>query len=266
MKRRFIEQTYFVLSLAKRDIAIRFRGSLLGAVWLVINPLFTLGLYYYVFSVIFKVRWTSVSPDGHVVEQPAALSLFIGLIAFWFFSDCITRAPSLIRENSSYVKKVVFPLGTLPVMAVLSALFSACVNLCLLLIFYVCSIGLPSWYVIFCPVLFIILATGTLGVVYGLSALGMYIPDLKSLMGPISMAIMFLTPIMYPLKNVPGRLQKVVQLNPLSSIVEGLRNVFFDHVMPSLSGMLILSIVAVLLLAFGFYGFKKLRKGFADVL
>jgi len=261
-----LEKAHLMVSLAKRDIALRFRGSWLGMLWLAINPLFSLGLYYYVFSVVFKVRWQSISPDGQISERPGALSLFTGLIAFMFFSECLTRAPGLIRENHSYVKKVVFPLEVLPLAAVGGALFSAGVNFCIFLIFYLCTLGLPSWHIVFCPLIFLILAVGTLGVVYGLSALGMYLPDLKSLMGPVSMAVMFLTPIMYPLSLVPERLRWVVRLNPLTPIVEGLRKALFDKALPSVPGLLILLSAALIFLALGFYGFSRLRRGFADVL
>lgn len=207
-----------------------------------------------------------MKPDGQSVEQPGALALFTGLIAYMFFSECITRAPSLMRENSGYIKKVVFPLGVIPVVAVLSALFSAGVNFCLLLVFYLFFVGVPTWHIIFFPLLFLALAIGTLGIVYGLSALGVYLPDLKAVIGPISLAFMFLTPIMYPLSLVPEKMQKVVLLNPLSTIVEGLRSVLFEQTPPTLREIGILTVTALCLLLIGFYSFKKLRKGFADVI
>jgi lipopolysaccharide transport system permease protein len=254
------------LNLTRRDIAARFRGSLLGAFWLVINPLFMLALYYYVFSFILKVRWLILKQNGQSVEQPGALALFCGLIAYLFFAECITRAPALICENSNYVKKVVFPLSVLPVVAVLSSFFSACVNSCLLLLFYLFSVGLPSWHIIFFPLFLLALATATLGVVYGLSALGVYLPDLKAVMGPVSLAFMFLTPIMYPLSLVPQKMRTVVLLNPLSTIVEGLRNALFEQTPPSPHEAGVLAAVAFGLLFLGFHAFKKLRKGFADVI
>lgn len=262
----FIKHAHFMWSLTKRDIAMRFRGSLLGAVWLLINPLFTFALYFTVFSVIMKVRWSTINSDGTVVEHPGALLLFSGLIAYWFFSECLTRAPGLMRENVSYVKKVVFPLEILPIVAVLSALFTACVNLCLLFIFYLFVIGIPSWHILYIPLLFLILALGSLGVVYVLSALGVYIPDIRSLIGPISMMFMFLTPIMYPLSFVPKKLQVYIKLNPLTGVVETLRQVLFEATSPSITSLAVLTISALLLCFSGYWSFQKLRKGFADVI
>lgn len=262
----FIEQSTFIWSLTKRDIAMRFRGSLLGAVWLLINPLFTLALYFTIFSVIMKVRWATINPDGTVVEHPGALLLFAGLIAYWFFSECLNRAPGLMRENVSYVKKVVFPLEILPIVAVLSALFTAGVNLCLLFIFYLFVIGIPSWHVLYIPLIFLILSLGNLGVVYVLSTLGVYIPDIRSLTGPISMMFMFLTPIMYPLSLIPEKMRAYIKLNPLTDVVEILRQVLFEATSPSTSTMAILTISAFVLCFLGYLSFQKLRKGFADVI
>lgn len=262
----FIEQASFILSLTKRDLASRFKGSLLGALWLVINPLFTFALFYTVFSMILKVRWASVLPDGSTVEQPGSLSLFTGLIVFWFFSDCLTRAPGLMRENVSYIKKVVFPLEILPIVVVLGALFTALVNWCMLFIFYLFVVGMPTWHILYLPLIFLILAVGTLGVVYGLSALGVYIPDIRAMVVPISLMFMFLTPIMYPISFVPEKLRIFIMLNPLTGVVESLRQILFGATSPSILILSALTLTALILCFLGYFGFQKLRKGFADVI
>lgn len=252
--------------LAKRDFSARFRGSILGAFWMIVNPLFTLAIYYYVFSLIFKARWQVLLPSGEDAEAPSALVLFMGLICFNFFSECFNRAPGLIRENPSYVKKIVFPLEIMPLVSITSALFTATINICLLFLFYVFSVGLPSWQALLLPLTFLPLVIGCLGLVYCLSALGIYLPDLKSLVGPISMSFMFLTPIMYPLSIVPDKIRNYVLLNPLTHIVEQTRAVFFAQTLPMWTHWLVLMGGSVLFLALSFWMFRKLRKGFADVL
>lgn len=266
MSTDFSQILWLIAGLTKRDIATRFRGSLLGALWLVINPLFLLSLYYYVFSFILNIRWQTVMPDGRTVEQSGTLSLFAGLIAYTFFSECLIRAPGLMRENVSYIKKVVFPLAVLPVVATLSALFSAGVNFCLLLIFYVFSVGMPPWEVIAFPFFFLLLALGTLGVVFGMSALGMYLPDLKAVVGPVATAFMFMTPIMYPASMVPESVRAIVRYNPLAIVVEGLRASLFNVAWPGVHEILLLGAICAALAALGVFGFMKLRKGFADVI
>lgn len=252
--------------LAKRDFSARFRGSILGAFWMIINPLFTLAIYYYVFSLIFKARWQVLLPSGEDVEAPSALVLFMGLICFNFFSECFTRAPGLIRENPSYVKKIVFPLEIMPLVSVTSAFFAAMINVCLLLLFFIFSVGLPSWQALLLPITFMPLITVCLGLVYCLAALGVYLPDLKSLVGPIAMSLMFLTPIMYPISVVPESMRGYVLLNPLTHIVEQTRCVFFAQTLPLWPQWLLLMGGSMLFLALSFWLFRKLRKGFGDVL
>jgi lipopolysaccharide transport system permease protein len=252
--------------LARRDIAARFRGSLLGILWLVLNPLFQLSIYYYVFSLVFKARWAMIRPDGQTLEPPSALVLFVGLIAFSFCSECLIRAPGLIRENPNYVKKVIFPLETLPLVACLSALFNAAVSVGLLFAFHLILIGLPGWQVVFVPLIFAALLLLTLGLVYGLAALGVYLPDLKNVMGAATLALMFLTPVVYPLSAVPEGLRPWILLNPLTVVVEDLRAVLFAQMPPDWPRLLALFAFAACVLALGFFGFHKLRKGFADVL
>jgi lipopolysaccharide transport system permease protein len=266
MSDRVLSLCRLAWELTKRDIAARFRDSLLGAVWSVVNPLFSLAIYYYVFSIIFQARWAILRPDGQPADTPSALVIFTGLIAINFFSECLLRAPGLVRENPSYVKKIIFPLEILPLVAVGSALFTAGISLVLLVLFYIWSIGLPGWHILFFPLIFAALTLLALGVVYGLSALGVYLPDLKNVVGPVSMALMFLTPIFYPLSVIPADLRAYILLNPLTTVVEELRRALFAQAAPDGANLLALFAVSLLTLALGFYGFTKLRRGFADVL
>src|SRR5690606_24493403 len=113
------------LQLTQREIAGRYRGSLLGIAWSLLTPLFMLAIYTFVFATIFKARWTSATPNGETVAYPMgefAIILFAGLIVFQLFAEVVNRAPGLILENVNYVKKIVFPLDILPVVALGSAL------------------------------------------------------------------------------------------------------------------------------------------------
>ena len=151
-------------------------------------------------------------------------------------------------------------------MVVLSTLFTALVNWCMLFIFYLFVVGIPSWHILYLPLIFLIFAVGTLGIVYVLSALGVYIPDIKAMAGPISLMFMFLTPIMYPISFVPESLRVLIMLNPLTGIVESLRQILFDATSPSILIMSSLAFGALAFCPLGYLGFKKLRKGFADVI
>ena len=101
------ENRALILRLAKREIEARYRGSVLGIVWAFLVPLLMVGVYTFVFSMVFEIRW-ALPPGG---QGAFALLLFSGLILFNLFSECVNRAPGLLLEHVTYIKKVVFPVG-----------------------------------------------------------------------------------------------------------------------------------------------------------
>src|SRR6185312_15415500 len=109
----------------RRDVEARYRGSYLGILWSLVNPLLLLATYTIVFSTIFQARWNTDRPP-HTGEF--ALTLFAGLIAFNLFAECVTRAPTLVVSNTNYVKNVVFPIQILPVSLLGGALFHGLVS------------------------------------------------------------------------------------------------------------------------------------------
>ena len=126
----FWRNRLLIYSLSKREVIGRYRGSYFGILWSFINPLFMLAIYTFVFSMIFKARWNAESDS----RTEYALILFAGLLVFNLFSECITKAPSLIQSNVNYVKKVVFPLEILPWVTLYSALFHGAISLIVWLI------------------------------------------------------------------------------------------------------------------------------------
>ena len=132
-------QRHMIYSLAKREIEAKFRGSILGLLWLVVMPILMLLIYTFVFGVIFKTRWGIDGGDG----SQYSLILFAGLIVFNIFAECVGRAPVLVTSNVNYVKKVVFPLEILPWTILLVALFQAIVSLFVWLAAHFILFGLP---------------------------------------------------------------------------------------------------------------------------
>ena len=120
-----------ILQMARREIVARYRGSVMGVFWSLLNPLLMLVVYTFVFSVVFKARWHTGAQQSHT---DFAIILFVGVIVHTLFSEVAGRAPSLILGNPSYVKRVVFPLEILPVVSLLSALFQAGVSMAVLLV------------------------------------------------------------------------------------------------------------------------------------
>lgn len=249
-------------ALTKREVIGRYRGSALGILWSFFNPVFMLVVYTFVFSVVFKARWAGGSDS----KTEFALVLFAGLLVFNLFSECVTRAPGLVLSNVNYVKKVVFPLEILPVVSLGAALFHAAVSLGVWLIFFFLFLGTPPLSALLLPIVILPLVLFTMGLSWFLASLGVYLRDVAQFIGIITTALMFLSPIFYPVSALPADYQPLLLLNPLTPVIEQVRNVLIWGKMPDwyfYAGYLAASTLIAWL---GFAWFQKTRKGFADVL
>lgn len=251
-----------IVSLTKREIVGRYKGSLMGMLWPFITPLVMLLVYTFVFGEIFNARWhMEVESNGQF-----SLLLFAGLIIFNLYAECINRAPLLIISNVNYVKKVIFPLELLPVVSVLSALFHAIVSVAIWAFVYVIFFGLPNITIIYVPLILVPFVLMLIGFSWLLSALGTYVRDIAQVVGVITSALMFLSPVFFPLDSLPKSFQVVVGFNPLTIPIEQLRVVMFWGNNPDWHKFLPYCLASVLILYMGFYFFQKVRRGFADVI
>lgn len=251
-----------ILTLAKREVAGRYRGSMLGMLWSFFNPVFMLAVYTFVFSVVFKARWGS----GGESRTEFALILFAGLLLFNLFAECIGRAPTLILGNANYVKKVVFPLEILPWVSFGAALFHAAISFCVWLLFYLLMFGPPHATVLLLPVVLLPLSLMVMGLSWFLASLGVFLRDVAQVVGIVISVLMFLTPLFYPASAIPASYQPLLQLNPLTFIVEQARGLLVFGVAPAWGALLLMTCLAALVAWLGFAWFQKTRKGFADVL
>lgn len=248
--------------LVRRDIAGRYRGSYLGVAWSVFHPMVMLAVYTFVFSVVFNARWG----QGSGSRLEFALLLFMGLIVFNFVAECLGRAPDLVVSNANYVKRVVFPLEMLPLVTVGTAGFHALINLGVWLAAFVLSGHVPGPAMISFPLIMLPVALVTLGAVWGLSSLGVYLRDLGQVIGVVITALMFLSPIFYPVSALPERLRAFAALNPMAVAIEQARDVMFWGHWPEPAALALQLVVAAVVAWGGFAWFQKTRNGFADVL
>ena len=251
-----------IFSLVKREVMGRYRGSVMGLLWSFFNPVFMLIVYTFVFSVVFKARWIG----GTESKVEFALVLFTGLLVFNLFSEVINRAPSLILNNANYVKKIIFPLEILPVVALGAAVFHMLVSLIVWLIFFLLFFTLPAWTALQLPLVLTPLILMTLGLAWLLASLGVYLRDVGQMIGLLTMVLMFLSPIFYPVAALPVKYQKIMQLNPLTYAVEEARNVMIWEKGMNWSQWSYWTVLSLLIAWLGFAWFQKTRKGFADVL
>lgn len=251
-----------VTLLVKREIAGRYRGSVLGLVWSFFHPLLMLATYTFVFSVVFQARWGGQGDS----KFEFALVLFAGLIVYTLFAECLNRAPSLILSNVNYVKRVVFPLEVLAWVSLGSSLFHLLISFCVWLGAYVFVFGAPPSTVYLFPLMLLPLIFITLGLSWIFAALGVYVRDVGQVVGVLTSVLMFLTPIFYPITILPPDFQFWLSLNPLTSIIGWARDVLIWGHAPGWLAFGLFTLVTLGVAWFGFAWFQKTRKGFADVL
>ncbi len=256
-----------IAQLVKRESIGRYKGASLGAIWLVLTPLLMLTIFTFVFSEVFKARWTppsGVTTTGGKAEF--ALVLFAGLSVFNFFSECVQKASTLIVGNVSYVKKVVFPLEVLPIISAFSALVHFLVSVLLLLLMqWLIWERIPST----APLLILViipLFLQILGVSWFLSSLAVFVRDIGQTVGVLLTALMFLSPIFFPASSLPEQWRFVSTLNPLAYPIEETRRVLIWGQVPDTGGLVLSVLVSCFIAWLGFAFFQKSRRGFADVL
>jgi lipopolysaccharide transport system permease protein len=253
---------YLIKTSIQREVVGRYRGSFMGILWSFFNPVFMLSVYTFVFSVVFKARW----PSGSDSKTEFALILFAGLMVFNLFAECVNRAPGLILSNANYVKKVIFPLEILPWVSLGAALFHAMVSFLVWLLAYILLFGVPHITLVFLPVVIGPLLFFIVGVSWGLAALGVYLRDISQVVGVLTTAFLFLSPIFYSASSLPEEYRIFLQLNPLTPVIEQTRGVLFFGQNPDFNTVVIYYLCSLCVAWLGFAWFQKTRKGFADVL
>jgi len=251
-----------VVEMARRDVVGRYRGSVFGLLWSFFNPVFMLIVYTFAFGVLFKSRWPGFSDD----KFGYAVVLYSALLVFNFFTECVNRAPSLILQNANYVKKVVFPLEILPVVALISSLFHFIVGVCVWLIAHVVFIGSLNASLLFLPFGMLPLVLFTSGCSWFLSALGVYLRDVGQVVGVITSALIFLAPVFYPLDSVPVGIRFAIQLNPMTYFVELFRGFMVYGRLPDLLQWATITLISAIFAVLCLRWFRFVRKGFADVI
>lgn len=247
--------------MVRRDIAQRYRGSVGGLFWAMVQPLLMLMVYTLVFGSVLKVKWPGV--DGTL---DYALILFIGLVPYMFVSESLSRAPALIVGSANLVKKVVFPLHVLPIMSVSTAALHALIALIVWTAFFAFVKGVIPWLAIVLPVMWLPLIIATLGVSWAFAALGTYFRDLIHAIGPITLALMFLSPIFYSMEMAPAPLKPFLALNPMSFAIESARGLMFHSQWPALGDYVVQLVVSLIVAALGLALFQRSRAGFVDAL
>ena len=256
---------HLLRQICRRDIASRYRGSLLGMVWALVTPLLMLAIYTFVFSVVFKAKWGAYLPNQENTISFAVL-LYSGLIVHQFLAEVISRSTNIILEHANFVKKVVFPLELLPFMIIHTALFMFLIQLSVL---FAAMAFLGHTFhatILLVPVVMLPLVVLMLGCSWILASVGVFIRDLSQIIGLLVTVLMFLCPIFYPITAIPESFRIYIYLNPLTPIIEQMREVVLYGVIPGWKLWGAYMGLSTVIAWLGYWWFRRTRKGFNDIL
>lgn len=250
-----------IRSMVHRDILARYRGSFGDTLWTILNPLLLMAAYFFVFGVVLQSNLgNDHSRSGFV------LYFLAGMMPWLAFNEAVARSPFIVLEYRNFVKKLVFPLETLPVNIVVSGLVTESFALA---IFAAGILAIrhslpPS--ILWLPVLLIPQILFTIGLCWLLSALGVFLRDLGQIMTFVLTLWFFLTPICYSDATLPHSALAILHKNPIYVLVEGYRAIFLENHAPRFGPLWKLWLLSALLCIFGHAFFYKMKKSFADVI
>ncbi len=255
--RELIKYRQMIVSLVRKELRGRYKGSVLGFLWTFINPLLQLIVYSIVFSTIMRV----VDTDKYY------LFLFVALIPWIFFSTSVSGGANSIIANKDMVTKIYFPREVLPI----SYVTSCFVNMlfCFIVIFAVLIVsgtGINPAVLIYLPVVMIIEYILALGITLITSSVTVFFRDLEHILGIVMMAWMYLTPIMYTPDMVPEQYRLLFNINPMCSIIISYRDILYYKRAPEMATLLYSAGLGIILLVVGFMVFSVLKKKFAESL
>jgi teichoic acid transport system permease protein len=249
-----------ILKLAVNDFKTKYAGSYLGIVWAFVQPVITILVYWFVFSVGFR--------SGTMDKVPFVLYLIAGLVPWFYCQDLLNSGTNALIEYSYLVKKVVFKISVLPMVKAISAFFVHAFFLFVTLVIYTCYGIYPSAYTIQLIYYFLCMFIFILGICYGTCAIVIFFRDLTQIINIVLQVGVWTIPIMWDINIIPEKFRIIFKINPMYYVVNGYRDSlynqtwFWEHP----ENTLYFWAVTLVLFALGTYLFKKLKIHFADVL
>jgi lipopolysaccharide transport system permease protein len=250
-----------IFSFAKRDLLGRYKGSALGIAWAVLTPVVMIAIFTFIFAGIFGARFGI--NDSH---WDYALYLFCGLLPWSMFQETVQQSSNTIVANANLVKRVVFPLETLPAAQAFAAVGNQLFATIALLIATVAIRQNLQLTALWLPVLLIPQLLFALGAAWLIASLGVFLRDIAQGITLLLMAWMYLTPIIYPESIVPERFRWFIGINPFTALIRSYRRIFLDGLAPDWRGLLYFTVIALVVFIFGYWWFARTRKNFADVI
>lgn len=250
-----------VRSMVRRDVSARYRGSFGDALWTFLNPLLLMAAYYFVFAVVLRARF-----PGDPTRSGFFLYFFAGMLPWLAFSESLGRSPQLMLENRNLVKKILFPVETLPINLTLVGLVTQAFATLLFLAGLILLRGSIPITTLALPLLLVPQLLFTAGLCWALAALGVFFRDLAQIIGFLLTLWFFLTPICYPEASLPPDALHWLRWNPIFHLVRGYRAVLLESHLPPILNLAILWVTGLVAAWLGHGLFFKLRRAIPDVL
>lgn len=257
-----IRHRELIFEMARRELTDRYAGQALGLLWAFLHPIFLMGLFVFIFTVVFRQR------IGGTLDLPLDYTTYLlsGLVSWLSFQEGLIRASTSVTGNSALVKQVVFPLEILPVKSVLAALFPLLISLLVLIIYVLFTYKFVHWTYIFLPFLVIMQIVTMIGFAYILGPLGAYFRDTKDIIQIVAQMGAYLLPVFYLPQWVPSIFKPILYLNPFSYYIWCYQDVlYFGRFEHPLAWLVVVSF-SLFVFVFGYRLFRKLRPTLGDLL
>lgn len=262
---KFLAKYDLLRTLVRRDLEARYKGSVLGNLWPLLNQLSQLLIYTYVFSFVLKVKLTlKALPDNNFTF---GLWLFAGLLPWIAFSGGLVQSANSVVGQPNLVKKVVFPLSLLPLVPILSSFIESSFGLMLLIVFVAFTSHTLHATLALLPLVWLTQLLLTAGMGYLAAGLTVFLRDIPQTLGVILNIWMYATPIIYPATAIPEGLRTwIFWLNPMTAIVEFYRDIVLNGEVKHWGELGVATTISFVLFCCGLWVYRRLRPAFADVL
>ncbi|MCI8444441.1 MAG: ABC transporter permease [Clostridia bacterium] len=239
----------------KKEIRGKYKNSFLGVLWSFLNPLLQIAVYAIVFPLILRNT-----------QENYVIFLCCGLIPWTFFSTAISRAAFTMIENGNILKKVYFPREILPISIVTSEAINFVISTIIIMAFVLLGgLGITK-YILFYPLVLLAQYLLVLAISFVLSSITVYFRDLQHLIGVALQLLFYATPIVYAADTIPEAFKWILNINPMTYIINGYRDIFYHQQAPAIMPILLLIVADIIVCIIGYLIFNKLQKGFAEEL
>lgn len=253
--------SHLIWSFVVRDLQGRYVGSTMGFFWSLINPLITILLFLYVFSVILKVRF-----DDEEGISNFGLYLFCGMLPWLAFQETIIRSTNSIVENANLIKKFMFPSKIFSVYLSISSIINELIGVVVLFILIILITHNINYLILFLPIIIFFQLLFSIGLGWIFACINVFFRDIAHVISVIMMVWMFLTPIFYTESMVPDKYKFLIAINPMAYLVRAYRDILLNNRLPSIADLIPFISISIILFLGGYVFFDKTQHKFADVV